>query len=124
MLSEKEFRAYWEGALVWSDDELTEEQKVARCRAYFGLEFQCRHATREGTQNIFCLIDGQYCVPGFLASKMEYCSYFAQMPCNLLQIIKAQSSESQATITQEPKESVCTQATTSPDVIARCDHED
>jgi hypothetical protein len=124
MRSEEEFKAYWEGALVWSDHELTDEQKTARCRAWFGLEFQCRHAVRDENRQIICSTDGELCVPEILSSKMEYCAYFAQMPCNLLEIIKAQSLQSQATITPEPKESCSKKATVSSEGIGECDHED
>lgn len=124
MRSEEAFKAYWEGALCWSDHALTEEQKTARCRAWFGLEFSCRHAFRDQHNQIICSTDGQHCVPEILSSKMEYCAYFTQMPCNLLQVIKAQSLLQDDTIIPEPTESCSSKATVGSRGIGERDHED
>lgn len=124
MKSEEEFRAYWEGALVWSDSELTDDEKIAKARLWFGLEFRCRHAARNGTHQLICLTDGQLCVPDILSNLMRYCEHFDQMPSNLSQVFKAQSSDPQVTITQEHKESCSLKATVSSEGIGECDHDD
>lgn len=124
MRSESEFKAYWEGAFVWSDHELTDEQKTARCRAWFGLEFQCRHAFRGDHNCVMCLTHDQECAATFYNEPMTICRDYSQMPCNLLEIIKAQSLQSQAIITPEPKESCSDKATVDPEGIGECDHED
>ena len=124
MKSESEFKAYWEGALVWSDDELTDEQKTARCRAWFGLEFSCRHAVRSECGLIHCIFHDCVCVQELCVCEMRDCSGYSQMPCNLLEIIKAQSLLQEATITQKDKESCALKATETLEGIGKCDHED
>jgi hypothetical protein len=117
MRSLQEFDAFWQGALIWNDPLTVDEQKTALTRAYFGLEFQCRHAISDSERGIVCLEDGFHCCCRSDVDYMSECLSFAQMPCNLREIIKAQSLQSQAIITQEPKESCASKATIIPEVL-------
>jgi hypothetical protein len=117
MRSELEIKAYFEGALVWTDTELTEAQKIQKFKSWSGLEFSCRFAIRDEFNRIICCTDGECCVPEILKSYMHECSYFSPLPSSLSQVIKAQSLQSQAIITQECNKSLTLKPTDCLQVI-------
>lgn len=124
MKSLKEFDAFWQGALIWNDPLTTDEEKTARTRAYFGLEFQCRHAISDSERGVVCLEDGYNCCCRSDVEYMTECMSFAQMPSNLREIIKAQSSIDTAIMIQKHNDCRASKATVIPECIGEEYHED